>query len=162
MLNPSKHDTSPQYCTLSFTLAAPPTLGAPPIIGLKDAVEKLWPLAARVLPLLGYEEYAASAESAIRSQVLSRLEKFFLNERSSRTFAVAPVGCAVVDGVLRCPSALGSKSRLRFSLFLPCISELRPHHTSKSRGLSIVPRRCLPPRIVGLFWRIAGMSCHPL
>eukprot|EP00903_Cladosiphon_okamuranus_P009409 g8973.t1 len=40
---------------------------------LQGAAEKLWPLAVRALPLLGYEEYTASAESAIRSHVLSRI-----------------------------------------------------------------------------------------
>lgn len=41
----------------------------------QGAAEKLWPLAVRALPLLGYEEYIASAESALRSHVLSRSAK---------------------------------------------------------------------------------------
>lgn len=38
----------------------------------QGAVEKLWPLALPYLPLLGYEEYAAGAESAIRAKAVSR------------------------------------------------------------------------------------------
>ncbi|CAM9247202.1 unnamed protein product [Ectocarpus fasciculatus] len=40
---------------------------------LQGAAEKLWPLAVRALPLLGYQDYAAKLESAIRSNALSRV-----------------------------------------------------------------------------------------
>eukprot|EP00752_Nemacystus_decipiens_P010610 g9448.t1 len=40
---------------------------------LQGAAEKLWPLVAHALPFLGYGEHVTSAESAIRSHVLSRI-----------------------------------------------------------------------------------------
>ncbi|CAM9099085.1 unnamed protein product [Ectocarpus sp. 4 AP-2014] len=40
---------------------------------LQGAAEKLWPLAVPALPLLGYQDYATTLESAIRSNALSRV-----------------------------------------------------------------------------------------
>ncbi|CAM9263120.1 unnamed protein product [Ectocarpus sp. 12 AP-2014] len=40
---------------------------------LQGATEKLWPLAVLALPLLGYQDYATTLESAIRSNALSRV-----------------------------------------------------------------------------------------